>query len=93
MLNVIYDLTICTTLYSIIVTLISLLLRLFCVRNTKYISYLCILYYISSDKCISKEGRYVVSARRRAIIEYVFILVPGTQREPVDFFMRPTINT
>ena len=50
--------------YSIIVTLISLLLRPSCVKNTKYILYLCILYSISSNECISKEGRYVASARR-----------------------------
>ena len=53
--------TICTTLYSLIVIQVGLSLRLFlCKDNTKYISYPCTLYSISSKDCISKEGRYVV---------------------------------
>ena len=48
-----------------IVTLDSLLLRLFlCKDNTKYISYLCTLYSISGNECISKEGRYVMFTYR-----------------------------
>ena len=69
--------TVCTTLYSMIVTLISLLLRLFCVKNTKYISYLCILYSISSDECISKEGRYVI---------FTYIIGVGPRDNTVDFY-------
>ena len=53
--------TIYTTLYSIIVKLVGLLLRLFlCKDNTKYISYLCTLYSIYGNDCISKEGSYVL---------------------------------
>ena len=101
------QLTICTTLYNIIVTLISLLLRLFCVKNTKYISYLCILYYISSDECISKEGRYVESVATTLSDNSVCfhycsprkartgseLSKNGARGAKVDFFMEPTINT
>ena len=62
--------TICTTLYSLIVILVSLSLRLFlCKDNIKYISYSCTLHSISSNDCISKEGRYVVIFTYRGRID------------------------
>ena len=70
--------TICITLYSKIVTLVSLLLRLFlCKDNAKYISYSCTLYSISGNDCISKEGRYVESFATAPSNNTVFCLLPA----------------